>query len=162
MAECPFPTDFGDFRLIAYQELTGRKSVHLALVMGKIEPHTPVLVRVHLESTLCDVLLSSAECCGWPLRDAMRRIGEEGKGVIVLLRAQDESVNLIKQIERIEFKPDHEVSDRDGGPPDRRVLGIGAQILTDLSVSKMNLLSAPQRFHGLGGFGLEVVEYIGE
>ncbi len=162
MAECPFPTDFGEFRLVAYQELTGRKSVHLALVKGRIDPQTPVPVRVHLESTLCDVLLSSAQCCGWPLRDAMRRIEEEGKGVIVLLRMQDESVDLIKQIERIEFKPDHEGGDRGDGPPDRRVLGIGAQILVDLSVSKMRLLSAPQRFHGLGGFGLEVVEYISE
>lgn len=162
MAECPFPTDFGVFRLIAYQELTGRKSVHLALVMGKVEPQIPALVRVHLESTLCDVLLSNAECCGWPLRDAMRRIGDEGSGVIVLLRMQDESVDLIRQIERIEFKSDYEVSERDDSPPDRRVLGIGAQILADLAVSKMRLLSAPQRFHGLGGFGLEVVEYISE
>jgi 3,4-dihydroxy 2-butanone 4-phosphate synthase/GTP cyclohydrolase II len=162
VASCPFPTDFGKFKLFAYQESTGKRAVHLALVKGDISPQIPVLVRVHLESTLCDVLLSSAECCGWPLRDALHRIAEEGRGVVVLLRLQDDSVDIVKQIERFEFKHDREAVRRGAGPPNRRILGIGAQILADLSVSKMRLLSAPQRFHGLGGFGLEVVEYISE
>ncbi len=162
IAECPFPTDFGEFKLFAYRETTGNKGVHLAVVKGQISPEEPVLVRVHLESTLCDVLLSSADCCGWPLRDAMQRIAEESRGVVVLLRMQDESVDLVEQIEKLEFKPEREGQQRRNGPPDRRFLGIGAQILADLSVSKMRLLSAPQRFHGLGGFGLEVVEYIAE
>ena len=161
VAERPFPTDFGKFRLYAYEEITG-KSVHLALVKGKVKADTPILVRVHIENTLCDVLFSNSKHCGWPLRDAIRRIAEEGSGVIVLLRLPVNATDIVEQVRSFKFKMDPEAADKNNGPPDRRTLGIGAQILADLSVTKMRLLSAPQRFHGLGGFGLEVVEYVHE
>ena len=161
VAECPFTTDFGEFRLYAYEEITG-KGEHLALVKGKINEDLPVLVRVHLENTLCDVLLSNSKQCGWPLRDALSRIAKEGNGVIVLLRMPCGVGGLTKQIKCLNFRPNWKTKGKDKSPPDRRTLGIGAQILADLSVGKMRLLSAPQRFHGLRGFGLEVVEYITE
>jgi 3,4-dihydroxy 2-butanone 4-phosphate synthase/GTP cyclohydrolase II len=159
VAERPFSTDFGEFRLYAYEEITG-KSVHLALVKGEVEADTPILVRVHIENTLCDVLFSNSKHCGWPLRDAIRRIAEEDSGVIVLLRMPVKPADIVAQVRSFKFKMDPEVADKSDGPPDRRTLGIGAQILADLSVTKMRLLSAPQRFHGLGGFGLKVVEYV--
>ena len=159
VAERPFSTDFGEFRLYAYEEITG-KSVHLALVKGEVRADTPILVRVHIENTLCDVLFSNSKHCGWPLRDAIRRIAEEGSGVIVLLRMPVKPADIVKQVRSFKFKMDPEAADKSEGPTDRRTLGIGAQILADLSVTKMRLLSAPQRFHGLGGFGLKVVEYV--
>jgi 3,4-dihydroxy 2-butanone 4-phosphate synthase/GTP cyclohydrolase II len=159
VAERPFSTDFGEFRLYAYEEITG-KSVHLALVKGEVRADTPILVRVHIENTLCDVLFSNSKHCGWPLRDAIRRIAEEGCGVIVLLRMPVKPADIVEQLRSFKFKMDPEAADKSEGLPDRRTLGIGAQILADLSVTKMRLLSAPQRFHGLGGFGLKVVEYV--
>ncbi len=161
VAESPFSTDFGDFDLYAYEEITG-KGVHLALVKGEVRPDRPVLVRVHLENTLCDVLHSNNPACGWPLLDAMRRVAEEGTGVIVLLRMPCDPNGLIRDIGCHNFKPKAEVESKGENASNRRTLGIGAQILADLSVGKMRLLSAPQRFHGLGGFGLEVVEYVSE
>lgn len=161
VAECPFTTDFGEFSLYVYEEITG-KGVHLALVKGEVRKDKPILVRVHLENTLCDVLLSNSKQCGWPLQDAIGRIATEGNGVIVLLRMPCDHYDLIKQLKCLEFQPNWQTKSKSRHPPDRRTLGIGAQILVDLSVGKMRLLSAPQRFHGLGGFGLEVVEYIAQ
>ncbi len=161
VSECPFATEFGAFRLMAYEESAGG-GLHLALVRGRVSPDEPVLVRVHIENTLCDVLLGAGAHCGWPLRDAMRRIAAEGRGVIVLLRLPADPKEVLKQIRGLQFAPRQRTSGGRQRPPDRRTLGIGAQILVDLSVQQMRLMSAPQRFHGLGGFGLEVVEYVGE
>lgn len=134
--------------------------VHLALSMGDISPEEPVLVRVHVENTLCDMLGSLREDCGWPLRDAMCRIAKEGKGIVIILRLSEESDVLAQQINNYEKKDrGEEISSNDNGE-DLRTFGIGAQILRDLGVKQMRVLSAPKKMHALSGFDLEVVEYV--
>jgi 3,4-dihydroxy 2-butanone 4-phosphate synthase/GTP cyclohydrolase II len=158
LSEQPFATDVGEFQLYTYENSIN-KEVHFALVKGEIKPDCPVLTRVHIENTLCDTLLGNHAGCGWPLRDAMRRIAKEGAGVAVILRISNDCASLCKQLEQLGdnknvYNQDH------NEPVDRWTLGVGGQILFDLGVKKMRLLSAPQVFHGLGGFGLEIEEYV--
>ncbi len=149
-----FPTDFGEFQLYAYEDSIAQE-LHLALVKGKIDPDKPVPVRVHVQNTLADTLCGT-KGRGWPLRDVMNSINQEGEGVIVFLRQPETPKDIVMQIEsliREEAGADEEFQD------ELRTFGIGAQILADLGVRKMNLMSAPKRFHALAGFGLEIVEY---
>ncbi len=161
VAETPFPTEYGDFRLIAYEDIFDH-GIHFALVNGEVSASEPTLVRVHIENTLCDTLFSSSRHCGWPLRDALRRIAEHDSGVLVLLRKPPTHDDLLKQVRQFEYRSREYDETAHKAPTDRRTYGIGAQILKDLSVHQMRLLSAPQILHGLGGFGLEVVEYISQ
>ena len=159
VAECNMPTQAGDFRLHAYRNVIDEQ-VHLALVKGELSPEKPAMVRVHVENSMCDVFGSQRQDCGWPLRDAMKRIADDGEGVVVILRLAEESnmlVNMIKHYDRQDKGED--ISAHDHGD-DLRTYGIGAQILTDLGVRKMRVLSAPKKMHALSGFGLEVTEYV--
>jgi|TARA_B110000977_G_scaffold99476_1_gene130631 3,4-dihydroxy 2-butanone 4-phosphate synthase/GTP cyclohydrolase II len=159
----PFTTDYGDFQLHTYEDAV-LKQVHFALVKGEITADKAVLTRVHLENTIIDSLLGKSEAFGWPLRDAIQRIAAEEVGVVVLLRIGNDAGNLIKQLQRLDEKERGTVAENAepnaNTPVDRRTLGIGGQILFDVGVHKMRLLSAKQVFHGLGGFGLEIVEYV--
>ena len=159
VAECELPTEVGTFHLLAYQDIV-HKGLHLALVMGDIDPEDPVLVRVHIENTLGDLFGAQMDDTGWPLRDVMRRVAENGQGVIVVLGQHETPRDLVQ---RIQCYGEH---DKSGKPVERedthelRTHGIGAQILTDIGVRRMRVLSAPKVVHGLSGFGLEVVEYV--
>jgi 3,4-dihydroxy 2-butanone 4-phosphate synthase/GTP cyclohydrolase II len=162
VVETTLKTEMGDFELYAYQDVID-KSTHLALVKGKINSDEPVVVRVHLENTICDVLPTISPSCGWPLRDALKRIADEELGVVVVLRKPESEDQLLNQLRQIQFGTGGDARPESGdSPDDLRTHGIGAQILHDLGVRKMRLLSAPKRFHGLGGFDLEVVDYIWE
>jgi 3,4-dihydroxy 2-butanone 4-phosphate synthase/GTP cyclohydrolase II len=152
IVETPFPTEFGDFRLYAFEDSTAQE-LHLALVKGKIDPDQPILVRVHVQNTLVDSL-ASTHGRGWPLHDIMKAVGEAGEGVIVFLRQAETPRDMVNLIESMLLGPG-QVEHGD----DQRTYGIGAQILADLGVRKMKLMSAPKVFHGLAGFGLEVVDY---
>lgn len=157
IVESRFPTDFGDFQLYAYED-TIAQELHLALVKGDIDPEKPIPVRVHVQDTLHDALSGTAGR-GWPLQDVMKTIEKEGEGVIVFLRQSETPKDMVKKIEsliRDDFNHDED------HPDTLRTYGIGAQILVDLGVRKMNLLSAPKKFHALAGFGLEVVNYYSE
>lgn len=160
VAECDMPTEFGDFRLVAYRDLLNHE-LHMALVKGELKAEEPALVRVHLQNTLCD-LFGNRRDCGWPLSDALRRIEEEGQGVAIILRQQEDPEQLIRHIRDYELQdkgvnlPEQEKSD------DLRTYGIGAQILIDLGVTHMRVLSAPKKMHALSGFGLDVVEYVND
>lgn len=157
IVETRFPTDFGDFELYAYED-TIAQDLHIALVKGKIDSNQPIPVRVHVQNTLADALCGTAGR-GWPLRDVMKTIERLGQGVIVFLRQAETPKDLVREIEAIiRDEASHEEDQTD----DLRTYGIGAQILADLGVRKMNLLSAPKKFHALAGFGLEVVEYYTE
>jgi len=154
IVESRFPTDFGEFQLYAYEDSIAQE-LHLALVKGDIDPKKPVPVRVHVQNTLTDTL-SGTIGRGWPLRDVMNSVNDEGEGVIVFLRQPETPKDLVMQIEtliREDAGSDEEHNE------DLRTYGIGAQILADLGVRKMNLMSAPKRFHALAGFGLEIVDY---
>ena len=152
IVESPFPTEFGDFKLYAFEDSTAQE-LHLALVKGKINPDQPILVRVHVQNTLVDSL-ASTHGRGWPLHDIMKAVGEAGEGVIVFLRQAETPGDMVNLIESMLLGPG-QVEHGD----DQRTYGIGAQILADLGVRKMKLMSAPKVFHGLAGFGLEVVDY---
>ena len=155
IVETRFPTDFGEFQLYAFEDSIAQQ-LHLALVRGAVDPDRPVPVRVHLQNTLTDALAGTAGR-GWPLRDVMRAIDREGEGVIVFLRQPETPRQMVHRIEQmIQGHADDDHGD------DQRTYGIGAQILADLGVRKMRLLSAPKVFHGLRGFGLEVVDYYTE
>ncbi len=108
---------------------------------------------MHVQNTLADAL-AGTEGRGWPLRDVMKTIDKAGEGVIVFLRQPETPKDLVNVIESM--IQGHGAEDHGD---DQRTYGIGAQILADLGVRKMRLLSAPKVFHGLAGFGLEVVDY---
>lgn len=160
VAESPFPTRFGELRLHAYQDSVDGL-VHLALVKGVPQADTPTVVRVQVQHTLCDVLYGEVGC-GWPLDDALRRIAEAECGVLVLLRPTEEPRELVRRIQILAMGQRSEEKFGDGATQDQRTYGIGAQILLDLGVRKMHVMSAPKRFHALAGFGLEAVDYIVE
>lgn len=159
VAECDLPTEYGEFRLYAYQDIVN-KGLHLALVMGEVKSDEPTLVRVHIQNALGDLFGAQMEDTGWPLRDAMRRVAEHGSGVVVVLGQHESPKDLVM---RIQYYNEHEKSGEPVVKEERHELrthGIGAQILTDLGVRRMRVLSAPMVVHGLSGFGLEVVEYV--
>ncbi|TJY60873.1 3,4-dihydroxy-2-butanone-4-phosphate synthase [Sinimarinibacterium sp. CAU 1509] len=158
VAETHVDTEFGEFRLVTYQD-TVDNTVHLAMVKGTIDPAKPTLVRVHLRNTLQDVLGVQHEDFAWPLRRGLQRVAEEGSGVVVLLRKPETSRELVQQIVSL----NKEQIDEHGGDHRQvmlRTYGIGAQILSDLGVRKLRVLSAPKRMQGISGFGLEILDYV--
>ena len=152
IVESVFPTEFGEFRLHAFEDSTAQE-LHFALVKGKIDPEKPILVRVHVQNTLVDSLAGS-QGRGWPLHDVMKTVSAAGEGVIVFLRQPETPRDMVNLIEAMQLG-----SAQAERGDDQRTYGIGAQILADLGVRKMKLMSAPKVFHGLAGFGLEVVDY---
>ncbi len=150
-------TEFGPFRMCCYEDHVNR-SVHLALIRGKPQREGDVpLVRVHLKDTLRDLVGVQDEVLGWPLRAAMQRIAQENYGIVVILRSEETPRELMDSVAAIARTPapTHQ-------QPGRvlRTYGIGAQILRDLGVHRMRVLSAPKQMQGLSGFDLEVVEYV--
>ncbi|WP_457675745.1 bifunctional 3,4-dihydroxy-2-butanone-4-phosphate synthase/GTP cyclohydrolase II [Thiolapillus sp.] len=161
--ECLLPTEAGDFRVIAYQDVVDNE-VHLALVKGVIREDEPVLVRVHVQNSLCDLLGASYEECGWPLKNAMKQIAHEGSGIVVILRNHDTARDIVQRIQACQLKgsADGAVAIDHGKIKDKelRTFGVGAQILIDLGVKKMRVMSAPKHLHALAGFHLEVTEFV--
>jgi len=161
VSDCLLPTRHGDFHLYAYQDIVGN-DIHLALVKGEVHPEEPVLVRVHVQNSLCD-LFESARDCGWPLRAAMDHIAAEGAGVIVVLRNYDTARDIVNRIEEYKhgIKPEPRADGKcSKNDEELRTIGVGAQILTDLGVRKMRVMSAPKHLHALAGFDLEVTEFV--
>ncbi|MFD2111972.1 bifunctional 3,4-dihydroxy-2-butanone-4-phosphate synthase/GTP cyclohydrolase II [Thiorhodococcus fuscus] len=159
--ECELPTAYANFRLVAYRD-TIDNEIHLALTLGEIRPDRPTLVRVHLQNTLCDLFGTTHNACGWPLQDVMRQVASEGEGVVVVLRNRDSSDDLLARLKDFQLHDsDDQVPSRRQDRNELRTYGIGAQILADLGVGKMRVMSAPKAMHGISGFDLEVVEYTG-
>ncbi|OLQ75933.1 3,4-dihydroxy-2-butanone-4-phosphate synthase [Photobacterium proteolyticum] len=159
VAECRLPTEFGEFDMITYRD-TIDNEIHYALRKGDVVPESSTLVRVHLQDTFKDILHSGAS--QWTLPAAMKRIADEG-GVLVVLSKHEPQEAVITKLKQLaaqeEGKPVVKLNPKDQS----RQVGVGSQILSDLGVSKMRLLSSStQRYHSLSGFGLEVVEYICE
>ena len=155
--EVVLDTDFGKFKAVAYNDETSNQT-HLALVKGEIPIDKPVLVRVHIEDSICDTLALNEEGCSWPLRNIMKLMDEAGEGVVVILRGVNQT-DVVKRLKEIDANHERQPDESDG-PTNLRTFGIGAQILSDLGVSKMRVMSAPMKLHGLAGFGLEIVEYV--
>lgn len=149
-------TEFGAFELISYEDVIDR-TAHLALVRGDIQANEPTLVRVHVGNTLSDTLSVQHSEFGWPLRDALERMRDEETCVLVVLRHSESPTELARRILQLHSVAGDAEHD---SHMDLRTYGIGAQILKDIGVRKMRVLSQPKRLHGLSGFDLEVVEYI--
>ena len=156
---CRLPTEFGEFQVVAYQDIIDNE-LHLALIMGEVSPDKPALVRVHMQNSLCDLFALHRSDCGWPLHNAMRQIGKAGEGIIVVLRNHDTAREIVQRIRDYELCDAGEETPHRKSDKEMRTFGVGAQILADLGVHQMRVLSAPKSFHGLSGFDLEVVEYV--
>ena len=149
-------TDFGELRMLCYEDHVHR-GVHVALVKGELEGDEPPLVRVHLVDALRDVVGVRQEARGWHLRDAIARIAREPRGVVVILRPNEDPRDFM---EAVHAMSEPEARARREGPQVLRTYGIGAQILQDLGVTRMRVLSAPRHLQGLSAFDLEIVEYV--
>jgi 3,4-dihydroxy 2-butanone 4-phosphate synthase/GTP cyclohydrolase II len=156
VAETEVQTDYGPFRLVAYEDQID-KAVHFALVRGAIHHEHPTLVRVHVRNALSDMLTIDHPDFSWPLRRALRRIAEEGNGVVVVLRKPESPRELMQRVQALTLTAQPDTQDPHAV---LRTYGIGAQILTDLGVKRMRVLSQPKRMQGISGFGLEVVDYV--
>lgn len=163
-SESVLPTEFGEFKLVAYQDLI-TEDTHLALISGEIKPDEPVLVRVHVQDTFNDILSLDMAGAGIPLHKAMQAISSSKEPGVVIILAHDTSAKTFDH--RVEALNTKGNSDKDSaaynapqGYNDVRTYGVGAQMLVDLGVSQMRILSSPKRFHGLSGFGLEVIDYV--
>ena len=156
--EKPVETGFGPFTLVCYEDHINR-SVHLALVKGNLAEVEAPLVRVHLQDTLGDVVGVHSDSLGWPLHSAIERIAKEETGVVVLLREQETSRDFMESVESLGEHRD-ELERRRSGDEVLRTYGVGAQILRDLGLSKIRVLSAPKQMYAISGFDLEITEYV--
>ena len=151
-------TDFGTFNLHTYRDrIEGR--VHLALVRGRVIPEEPVLVRVHVQNPLSDLLTMHRADFGLPLRTALAEISSADRGVVLVLGSHHSDEQLLRLIEQ-QPEPAIAASGDNHRARELRTYGIGAQIIADLGVRRMRVMSAPWKLTGLAGFGLEVVEYV--
>lgn len=161
VAKCDLPTEFGDFELITYRDVIDDQ-VHFAMKKGDVTEGAP-LVRVHLQDTFTDLLHSNRNSNrSWTLQSAMARIGKEG-GVLVILGNEESTDLLIHRIKMFEQQDAGQAPAMAKKQGTSRRVGVGSQILADLGVSDMRLLSSTdKKYHALGGFGLNVVEYVCE
>ncbi|WP_045857067.1 bifunctional 3,4-dihydroxy-2-butanone-4-phosphate synthase/GTP cyclohydrolase II [Teredinibacter purpureus] len=151
-------TEYGDFLLKTYKD-TARNELHFALIKGDINPEEPILVRVHVGSTARDVLTiqrTNQDGPSWHFQAAMRKVAEEGSGVLVLICHNETTLEIEESIDWLlsgkQLRPKQDVG--------YKQVGTGSQILQDLGVRKMRLMSAPLKFNAISGFNLEVVEYL--
>lgn len=151
VAERLVETAFGPFQLIVYQE-TITNETHLALIKGDITADKSVLVRVHEPLSVLDLLDASNKSHSWSLPDAMQMISKADAGVIVMLRRDEKSEDVIHAINSANFSANNQYALKD--------YGIGAQILRDLGVIKMRLMAEPRKMPSMTGFGLQVTEFV--
>ena len=158
IAETEIETEYGGFTMLCYDDHINR-SVHVALVKGDLKSVDAPLVRVHLQDTLGDVVGVKSPSLGWPLHSAIERIAREETGVIVLLRDQETSRDFMDSVESLDEHRD-ELESRRSGDAVLRTYGVGAQILRDLGLSRIRVLSAPKQMYAISGFDLEITEYV--
>jgi len=151
VAERVIETAYGAFNLIAFHDST-TGATHLALVKGDVSAHHSLLVRVHEPLSVFDLLDASSKGHSWSLSHAMQLISEEGAGIIVMLRREEKSEDVVHAIKSADQAVSHQHTLKD--------YGIGAQILRDLGVVKMRLMAEPRKMPSMTGFGLEVSEFV--
>jgi 3,4-dihydroxy 2-butanone 4-phosphate synthase / GTP cyclohydrolase II len=164
ISEHSVQTELGEFRMYAYQDEVSQE-VHVALAHGRLDGSEIPLVRVHVADTLRDLLGVHGPARAWTLRAAMQRIIEAGNGVVVVLRQQEsarELADAVRSFAAPATAAPPEASTESVAGTVLRTFGVGAQILTDLGVRRMRVLSAPKQMHGIAAFGLEVDSYVGD
>ncbi len=160
IAERDVQTKHGNFRLYCYDDQVNR-SVHIALVKGEVAGKAEPLVRVHIQDTLGDVLGVDGPSLGWPIDSAIERISEEESGIVVLLRDHESGRDLMNSVEGL-GRQRNDLDDQRSGDAVLRTYGVGAQILRDLGVERMRVLSAPKQMYAISGFDLEISGYVDE
>ena len=159
-----FPTEYGEFLLHLYQDKFEDKQ-HIALTYGKLSTNEPVLIRVHSECVTGDIFSSSRCDCGKQLEYAMKTIVENGSGVIVYLKQEGRGIGLKHKIKAYKLQDEGldtvEANQELGFPPDMRDYGTGAQILKDLKISRLRVMTNnPKKLVGLKGHGLQIDERV--
>ena len=156
----PLETECGEFMLYLFQDLVD-KSTHVALVKGNIQQVEAPLVRVHVADPLRDLLEARVnDKTGWNVSKSLKRIADEGEGVLLLLGPSFESFNMLEKVDEF-FSPKFKKEVSEGGQSNGyRTIGTGSQILKVLGVEKMRLLSSRIKFNALSGFQLEILEYL--
>ncbi len=158
ISESNVTTAYGEFTLYCYDDHVNH-AVHVALAKGDLSTAKEPLVRVHIQDTLGDILGIQDRSLGWPVDSAIERIAAEEAGVVVILRERESSRELVESIKGLSLAPDELQTKRDGDAV-LRTYGVGAQILRDLGIQRMRVLSAPKQMLGISGFDLEITEYV--
>lgn len=163
-AEAKMPTKYGDFTVIGYENILNNEH-HVALVKGDISDGNPVLVRVHSECLTGDAFGSLRCDCGEQFEAAMKKINQEGRGVLLYMRQEGRGIGLINKLKAYELQDEGmdtvEANLALGFPEDMRDYGIGAQILADLGVRKVRLMTNnPKKLVGISGYGIEIIERV--
>jgi 3,4-dihydroxy 2-butanone 4-phosphate synthase/GTP cyclohydrolase II len=164
VAEAKLPTKFGNFKVIAYRSTTD-PAEHLAVVLGNVATEEPVLVRVHSQCLTGDVFHSLRCDCGEQIEMAMKRIAAEGRGVVLYMRQEGRGIGLHNKIKAYALQDKGmdtvEANLALGFKADQRDYGVGAQILADLGVHNMRLMTNnPKKMSGLASYGLKIVEQL--